>query len=74
VWAVNHPWGGLLEPDDLPHEAILDIVRPYLGTLAAVRTDWTPLQGRALGFGGAAARAPPGARADPWQFHHVRAA
>jgi homospermidine synthase len=74
VWAVTHPECGLLEPDDLPHDAILELARPYLGTLAAVRTDWTPLQGRTLGFGGAAAAPAPGPPVDPWQFDHVRVA
>ena len=72
VWAVTHPECGLLEPDDLPHDAILELARPYLGTLAAVRTDWTPLQGRTLGFGQGAAGPAPGAPVDPWQFDHVR--
>lgn len=68
VWAVRHPQRGLLEPDDLPHEEILALARPYLGTLAAVRTDWTPLQSRDLGF-----RRDPGVGTDdPWQFAHVR--
>jgi homospermidine synthase len=68
VWAVRHPQRGLLEPDDLPHEEILALARPYLGTLAVERTAWNPLQGRDLGFG----RTPAPGDDDPWQFAHVR--
>ncbi len=68
TWAVRHPQRGLLEPDDLPHQEILALARPYLGALAAERTVWTPLQGRDLGF-----RRDTGAGTDdPWQFAHVR--
>lgn len=66
VWAAQHPNRGLLEPEDLPHEEILALARPYLGTLAAVRTDWTPLQARHTALG----RAPE--PDDPWQFANVR--
>lgn len=66
VWATRHPDRGLLEPEDLPHEQILALARPYLGTVAAVRTDWTPLEGR-----GSALQPPPEPR-DPWQFANVR--
>lgn len=75
LWAVAHPNCGLLEPDDLPHETILELARPYLGTLAAVRTRWTPLEGRRLGFADEGRRQPgPDAAADPWQFSCVRVA
>ena len=32
---------GILEPDDLPHDELLRLIRPYLGTVAVVRSDWT---------------------------------
>lgn len=67
VWATQHPDRGLLEPEDLPHEEILALARPYLGTLAAFRTDWTPLDGR-----GSALQPAPQPE-DPWQFANVRA-
>ena len=31
-------------PDDLPHEHILEISRPYLGKFISTPSDWTPLQ------------------------------
>jgi homospermidine synthase len=66
VWAVQHPDRGLLEPDDLPHAAILDIARPYLGRMTTVFSDWTPLAGRGRLFDEAL-----DAR-DPWQFLNFR--
>ena len=65
VWASQHPDRGLLEPEDLPHEEILALARPYLGTMAAVHTEWTPLEGR-----GHDMDRPP-EPADPWQFANV---
>lgn len=66
VWAVRHPDRGLLEPDDLPHEEIMALARPWLGRMATVFTDWTPLRSR-----GSLRGAPPDA-ADPWQFANFR--
>jgi homospermidine synthase len=66
VWASQHPDRGLLEPEDLPHEEILALARPYLGTMAAVHTEWTPLEGR-----GHDMDRPP-EPADPWQFANVQ--
>ena len=66
VWATRHPDRGLLEPEDLPHEEILALARPYLGTMAAVRTDWTPLEGRGSEL------QPAPAPQDAWQFANVR--
>jgi homospermidine synthase len=30
-WVVRHPRSGVRVPDDLPHDALLDQVRPWLG-------------------------------------------
>ncbi|MEH2378240.1 MAG: saccharopine dehydrogenase C-terminal domain-containing protein [Nostoc sp.] len=48
VWAVRHPQAGFREPEQLPHNEILQIARPYLGRMVSVPTNWTPLQGRCL--------------------------
>jgi homospermidine synthase len=66
VWATRHPDRGLLEPEDLPHDEILSLARPYLGTVAALRTDWTPLDSRGPDMDGAPDPA------DPWQFRNAR--
>ncbi|HWK46049.1 MAG TPA: saccharopine dehydrogenase C-terminal domain-containing protein [Stellaceae bacterium] len=63
VWAVRNPRAGYREPEHLPHEEILAIAKPYLGALASVRTDWTPLKGRSPMF-----REPHLDHGDPWQF------
>lgn len=66
VWVLQHPQAGVLEPDDLDHEAVLAIASPYLGELVGVRGDWTPLQGRGQLF------AEDVDRNDPWQFKNFR--
>jgi homospermidine synthase len=46
VWALRHPDAGPVEPDDLDHELVLDVALPYLGEVAGVWGDWTPLKDR----------------------------
>ena len=43
MWMIEHPKKGVLLPDDLPHEYILKIAKPYLGKLVSIPSDWTPL-------------------------------
>ena len=43
MWMIEHPELGLCVPDDLPHEYILDIAKPYLGKFISTPSDWTPL-------------------------------
>ena len=65
VWALENPEAGIVETDDMDHRRCLEIQYPYLGTVAGVYTDWTPLTDR------------PGLFAedldpdDPWQFRNV---
>jgi homospermidine synthase len=65
-WAIRHPERGVLEPDDLPHDEMLRVIGPYLGELAGVHSDWTPLQHRAWLFDEELDRS------DPWQFVNFR--
>jgi homospermidine synthase len=44
MWMIENPHRGVCIPDDLPHEYILKIAKPYLGKLASVQSDWTPLK------------------------------
>jgi homospermidine synthase len=44
MWAMEHPNKGVVIPDDLPHEHILDIAKPYLGTFVSKQSDWTPFK------------------------------
>jgi homospermidine synthase len=66
IWALQNPRLGILEPEDLPFRDMLDMVRPYLGTMTGAFSDWTPLQGRERLFN------EPVARDDPWQFLNFR--
>jgi homospermidine synthase len=62
VWALRNPDAGLVEPDDLDHETVLEIAQPYLGDVVAQWGDWNPLQGRSPLFAEATDAQ------DPWQF------
>ncbi len=44
LWMMENPARGVLVPDDLPHEYVLKIARPYLGKNLSVQSDWTPLK------------------------------
>jgi homospermidine synthase len=55
-------------PDELPHELILRIAKPYLGRWISRASDWTPLQGRDRSFD--AWHKPDLDRKDPWQFQN----
>jgi homospermidine synthase len=66
VWAMRNPAAGILDPDDLPYDQVLEVASPYLGTQAGAYTDWTPLAGRGVLF-------PEDLDlSDPWQFKNVR--
>ena len=67
IWLIEHPEEGLLEPEDLDHEFVLEICKPYLGPVVAVTSKWTPLKGRGKLF------EEPGLDwKDPWQFQNFR--
>lgn len=63
AWAMVNPARGYCEPEDLPHDFVLDCARPYLGTIASQATDWTPLKKRYGLF-----EEPWCDPGDPWQF------
>ena len=67
TWMIKNPQEGVCIPDDLPHEEILRVATPYLGTLVSKATDWTPLKDRKnlfKSFG-----APDPKSEDVWQFN-----
>ncbi|OGB22603.1 MAG: homospermidine synthase [Burkholderiales bacterium RIFCSPLOWO2_02_FULL_57_36] len=66
VWAIRNPRAGVVEPDDLDHETVLEIAQPYLGELVGVYSDWTPLRDKSALFD--EERDPE----DPWQFVNFR--
>lgn len=66
AWMLEYPHEGLCVPDDLPWQSILDIARPYLGTIHSGPSAWTPLEHRRALFGRwDDTRVDP---TDPWQF------
>jgi len=42
LYMIRNPRLGVLVPDQLPYEAILETASPYLGVLASQRIDWAP--------------------------------
>lgn len=68
VWGLENPRSGVVEPDEMDFERVLEIARPYLGTLTGAYSDWTPLMGRGRLF-------PEDVdSSDPWQFKNFRVA
>ena len=66
IWAMENPNRGIVEPDEVDFERILELCRPYLGPVVGAFTDWTPLDGREALF-------PEDIdRDDPWQFRNIR--
>lgn len=66
IWALENPNRGIVEPDEIDFERILDIAVPYLGDMVGEYGDWTPLEGRNRLF-------PEDVDTDdPWQFKNIR--
>ena len=66
AWALRHPDRGVVEPDEIDHEAMMAAARPWLGELVGVWGDWTPLADRSRLF------PEPRDPDDPWQFVNFR--
>jgi homospermidine synthase len=68
MWMIENPNRGYNIPDDLPHDYILKIAKPYLGDLVSVQSDWTPFSNYQAFF-----KENPDAKLDeknPWCFHN----
>lgn len=65
IWAIENPKAGIVDADEMAWRRVLEIQRPYLGTMASAYTDWTPLAGRGGLF------AEDIDTSDPWQFRNV---
>jgi homospermidine synthase len=50
MWMIENPRKGFCLPDDLPHEFVLRIAKPYLGMFCSEPSDWTPLRNRSIYF------------------------
>jgi homospermidine synthase len=66
LWMIENPGQGVKVPDDLPHEYILGISKPYLGNFISIPSDWTPLKHYNNAFPGF--NRPQFDTEDPWQF------
>jgi homospermidine synthase len=67
-WMIRNPERGLNLPDQLPHEEILEVVRPYLGPLISKPVDWSPAN--YLDTAGSYQSGRPRSEEDIWQFKH----
>jgi homospermidine synthase len=66
IWAIENPYRGIVEAEEVDFERILDICRPYLGEVVGMYSEWTPLQGRSELY-------PEDLDLDdPWQFKNFR--
>jgi len=66
MWMIENPEQGVNVPDELPHDYILDISKPYLGKWISKSSDWTPLRDYKNVFKGF--NKPNLDLKDPWQF------
>ncbi|MCE5302949.1 MAG: saccharopine dehydrogenase NADP-binding domain-containing protein [Planctomycetaceae bacterium] len=66
LWMVEHPDRGVCSPEDLPHDYVLNIAKPYLGKSLSLPADWTPLKHYVNHFHGY--NQPDLDFDDPWQF------
>ncbi|MDD2763834.1 MAG: saccharopine dehydrogenase C-terminal domain-containing protein [Opitutaceae bacterium] len=44
MWMIENPERGYCVPDDLPHDYVLAVARPYLGNFISRPSDWSPLR------------------------------
>jgi homospermidine synthase len=66
LWMIDHPSSGYLQPEQLPHEFILKVAKPYLGTFISQPFDWSPLKNYYNEFSGY--NRPQIDPEDVWQF------
>jgi homospermidine synthase len=66
LWMIENPREGVCLPDQLPHEFILGIAKPYLGRFVSRPVNWTPLKNYDKAFAHYGMPKPP--PEDLWQF------
>ena len=66
MWMIENPDRGVVVPDNIDHEYILEIAKPYLGNFISKASDWTPLKYNPKYFAGF--NNPDIDETDPWQF------
>lgn len=65
AWMIRNPRRGVLTPDHLDYDEILEVAKPYLGPFISRPVDWTPLM-RTNAYLDYGAKLPP--EEDVWQF------
>jgi len=50
LWMIENPKMGVRLPDDLPHEFVLNVAKPYLGRFVSEPADWTPFKNYQIFF------------------------
>ena len=68
TWMIENPNEGVCVPDDLPWDSLLNVARPYLGTMHSAPSDWNPVSSRRDLFAQFSDEASHVDAADPWQF------
>ncbi len=68
TWMIQNPERGVVLPEDLPHDFVLDLARPYLGRFISTPSDWTPLKDLPRTF--EKYSNPDFDFSDPWQFRN----
>lgn len=66
IWAMRHPNEGVIDPEYMDFEEIMDIARPYLGEMIGEYGDWNPTLNRSEIF------AEDIDIEDPWQFKNFQ--
>jgi homospermidine synthase len=66
IWAFQNQNEGIVEPEDIDYQYVMNIAMPYLGKVAGYYTDWTPLKNREQLFSEIVDES------DPWQFLNIR--
>jgi len=66
LWMLENPCQGVCLPDDLPHEFVLGLSKPYLGKFISTPSEWTPLKHYTNYFRGY--NQPQLDTSDQWQF------
>ncbi len=65
IWAMENPKRGIVEPEYMDSDRVVEIATPYLGEVVGVWGGWTPLQDRGILF-------PEDMdTSDPWQFKNI---
>lgn len=65
IWAMNHPNSGVVDPDEMDFQEVMEVAELYMGEMVGVYTEWTPLDDRSTLF-------PEDLDTDdPWQFKNI---